>query len=246
MLNITINQSSNIDFITIIASVIGALIAGFFSWFATKQAHENNQKLKDKELKIYEKATALSIVEELKVLLEEYKSEFDLVFKNLKSNDYIVFSYYITQDYTTIFTQNSGEIGLIKNEELRKLIIKSYLCLKRFIEELQIYTNDLQNFEKERNKFISKKFPNLINLNLSEFDLNEIDGLKQELKKCGFSYTEGTPLLEDENMNFFASDYQRIKDLRNYSQNLKRQYFRLKGLINKTYNLALCVYNKEK
>ena len=47
MLNITINQSSNIDFITIIASVIGALIAGFFSWFATKQAHENNQKLKE-------------------------------------------------------------------------------------------------------------------------------------------------------------------------------------------------------
>ena len=103
---------------------------------------------KYKELKLYEKATVLSIVEELKVLKFSYENEFDNLYGDINGDDFLRTRYVISQDYMTVFTQNAGEIGLIKDEELRNLLIKSYMLIKNFIEDLKIY-NELfeQHYE---------------------------------------------------------------------------------------------------
>ena len=59
---------------------MGALIAGGFSWLATKQSHENNLKLEAKKNAEIEKAVILSIVEELKVFYEIYYLEMNNFF----------------------------------------------------------------------------------------------------------------------------------------------------------------------
>ncbi len=143
MFNFYCNQTPSIDWTTVIISiasaVIGALIAGYFTSEATKKAHIYNQKLKEDETKLYEKATALSIVEELKVLGSEYQEEFDKQYEELNTKPYLTTIYEISQDYSTVYTQNAREIGLIKNATLRNLIIKSNILLKKYIEDLKIY-----------------------------------------------------------------------------------------------------------
>ncbi len=166
MFNFYCNQTPSIDWTTVIISiasaVIGALIAGYFTSEATKKAHIYNQKLKEDETKLYEKATALSIVEELKVLGSEYQEEFDKQYEELNTKPYLTTIYEISQDYSTVYTQNAREIGLIKNATLRNLIIKSNILLKKYIEDLKIYKQLLGKHYELNKNFVATAYPKLI------------------------------------------------------------------------------------
>ena len=121
----------------IIAQIAIALISGLVgAVIGSKSAY----KLKQDELKLYEKATALSIIEELKVLRDEYQEEFDKQYNGLNEQQYLNVTYTISQDYSTIYTQNAGEIRLIKNTDFRNQIIKANLLIKKYIEDLKIYS----------------------------------------------------------------------------------------------------------
>ena len=121
----------------IIAQIAIALISGLVgAVIGSKSAY----KLKQDELKLYEKATALSIIEELKVLRDEYQEEFDKQYNGLNEQQKLNVTYTISQDYSTIYTQNAGEIRLIKNTDFRNQIIKANLLIKKYIEDLKIYS----------------------------------------------------------------------------------------------------------
>ena len=111
---------------------------------------------------MYEKATALSIVEELKVLGSEYQEEFDKQYEELNTKPYLTTIYEISQDYSTVYTQNAREIGLIKNATLRNLIIKSNILLKKYIEDLKIYKQLLGKHYELNKNFVATAYPKLI------------------------------------------------------------------------------------
>lgn len=135
---------------------MGALIAGGFSWLATKQSHENNielEKLKEKET---ERAVVLSIAEELKVLFEIYGNDMEVYFETLQTeNDYLQSYYIATLDFFTVFSNNADKIGIISNNSLRNLIVKIYVYLKRFLENfnlLRMFYDELHDNELHDNK----------------------------------------------------------------------------------------------
>ena len=135
--------------LSLISGFVGAIIASIVTYNATKQAHENNielEKLKEKET---EKAVVLSIVEELNVLFEIYGKDMEEYFATLKTKNDFLGTYYIaTLDFFTVFTNNSGKIGLISNKELRNLIVKIYVYLKSLLENfnlLKLYLEALEN-----------------------------------------------------------------------------------------------------
>ena len=118
---------------------IGALIAGFFSWLATMQAHKNNLQLEEKKNKETEKAVVLSIVEELNVLFEIYGREMEAYFAKIETeNDYLETYYIATLDFFTVFSNNADKIGIISDNELRNQIVKIYVYLKRFLENFNL------------------------------------------------------------------------------------------------------------
>ncbi len=135
--------------LSLISGFVGAIIASIVTYRATKQAHENNielEKLKEKET---EKAVVLSIVEELNVLNEIYSDQMNDYFKQLELDiDYLNSYYIVTQDFFTVFTNNSDKIGSISNKELRNLIVKIYVYFKRLLEDfnlLKLYLDELEN-----------------------------------------------------------------------------------------------------
>ena len=139
------NMSANI--ITLLSALLGAGIGGFATYKATMQAHKNNIELEEKKNKETEKAVVLSIVEELKVFHEIYYPQMKEGFDQLNKENQYLDSYYIaTQDFFTVYTNNADKIGMITDKELRNLIVKIYVFLKKYLEDfniLRIYHEEL-------------------------------------------------------------------------------------------------------
>ena len=236
MFDINIVQDSLANSFTILASVLGGLITGFFSWLATKEAYKHNKLLKDEELKLYEKATALSIIEELKVLKEAYEDDMDKYYNELKENKYLDSTYTITQDFMTVYSQNAGEIGLIKNVELRNLIIKSYTLLKKYIEHLVNYQELLEDFMNNRKKFIGRIYADIINTECTKADCCfEVNNIRKYSHINNWDWLNEKLMSKSQVINFLNSDDKNEKELIYFSEYLKTMYYELKDVINKTF-----------
>jgi len=234
---------SNQVFLSLTSSFIGGIIGGYFSYKATDKSYKYNTQLQDKKRYVYEKATVLSIVEELKTLLEEYQYDFEETYKALNSQEYIEIRYVVSQDYSTIFTENAKDIGLIKDENLRKNIIKTHIHLKRYLEYLILYTTDFQHFEKARSEFIAKVFPNLIDSATSKANTaKEIANIKVCVQKENWSWLNSSLINQTQVMNFIASDEKLIRHLNKSSIDLKNRFYQLKESIPELIELAETIY----
>lgn len=150
------NMSANI--ITLLSALLGAGIGGFATYKATMQAHKNNIELEEKKNKETEKAVVLSIVEELRVFHEIYYPQMKEGFDQLNKENQYLDSYYIaTQDFFTVYTNNADKIGMITDKELRNLIVKIYVFLKKYLEDfniLRIYHEELASNKAVYNELI--------------------------------------------------------------------------------------------
>ncbi|MBR1680869.1 hypothetical protein IJ707_03660 [bacterium] len=245
MFDINITQCPYTDFSSILASVIGGLITGFFSWLATKLAHEHNRQLKEDETKFYEKATVLSIIEELKVFTEEYQNKFNEQFLNIAENKYLNFVYTITPNCTTVFVQNSRELGLIKNIELRNLIIKSYLLLNKYIENANTYNISANLHIEKRRKFMSIAYPNMVSQVSSQKDIDNF--IDEFLRKYSSEYKKiinESNATEAQIVSYINNEQATIKNLCRSTNDLKRDYNILIKTIQNTISKANELYGE--
>jgi len=113
----------------------------------------------------------LSISNELKELRNAYYTSMSNLYNTLCENEYLNTYYTITQDFTTIYTNNAHNICYINDENLRSLIIKTYINLKQYIEELCFYRESLNDFLLHRKGFLSMLNPHLYIENCSSADL---------------------------------------------------------------------------
>lgn len=221
--------------IALISSLVGAVIG-------SKSAY----KLKHDELKLYEKATALSIVEELKVVTKIFDDDFGPLFKDLDTENHVGTFPYTTQNFYTIFTQNAGEIGLIKKSELRNSIIKSYVDLKKFKEQVTDYNTMLDDFEKSRNAFIARAYPHLINTACATANNNEeIKTIKKYVEHSNWSWLNPQFLNQSHVITFINSDNKMLDRLHKQSLNLQNRLAEIKNIINSTIDLVEKEYSEE-
>lgn len=237
------NMSANI--ITLISALLGALIGGFATYKATMQAHKNNIELEKKKNEENEKAVVLSIIEELRVLKETYQDEMDKLYDNLPPQQYIEICYTVTQDFMTVYSNNASKLGIIKHEKLRNSIIKTYTYLKKYIEYLLNYGTSIMYFEKCRSEFIARAYPDLINSACSKANNElEISKIKNDVRNNNWAWFMTQYLTQAQVINFIKSDDEQIANLIYQSQDLKQKYLELKNLIDKTTDLAMCLYKE--
>ena len=208
--------------LSLISGFIGAIVGGFATY-----------KLKQDELKLYEKATALSIIEELKVLRDEYQEEFDKQYNGLNEQQYLNVTYTISQDYSTIYTQNAGEIGLIKNTDFRNQIIKANLLIKKYIEDLKIYSKLYEEHYKNNKNFVATAYPKLIDKDCSDIDTDGIiyNNITLKMINKDPSWHDNPNLTEAQITCFYNSYDSAKKCLCNFSNRLKTDYYSLKEVI---------------
>lgn len=232
-------------FTSLISGLLGSAIGGFATYKAVDKAHEHNielEKLKEAE---EERNVILSIIEELKVLKETYQVEMDNIYNNLPQNEYILNTYTITQDFMTIYTHNSNKIGIIKDDKIRNLIIKSYTYLKKYIEYLLNYKDELNYFERARDEFIARAYPHLINTACSRANTTyEISNIKEMVNHNNWSWLNSQFLNPAQVQNFLNSDEKLKQDLIDASVDLKEKYIELKNLIDEVVNIGTNKYNE--
>lgn len=234
-------------FTSLISGLLGSAIGCFATYKATDKAHKHNIELKEMELNLYEKATALSIVEELKCLQYAFGEEFNYYFSDISEKTYIEYPITITQDYTTIYTENANKIGNIKNYILRNDIIKTYTLLKKFIENILHYNPAIEKLWSNRFSFIKRMYPQTISNDCADYDIKEeIKKIKDNVEKNIFNWTIFKGLNDSQIINFLKADDTKEEDLIKWSNDLKELYEEIKKLINDIINLSEKEYIEDK
>lgn len=227
---------------SVIIQVIISLISGLAGAFlGSKSAY----KLKQDELKLYEKATALSIIEELKVIKDLYEKTFDEQFSKLSDGGYVNYLLTINPECSTVFNQNAGEIGLIKSKDLRNLIIKTNLQLKKFIESVNNYNVSSSQHAQNRRNFISSAYPNMISVVSSQDDVDSfIDGFIHKFMTEYPKVVEESKMTEAQLVSFVNNEKATLSYLCDIVKALKVDYYNLKNNIELTINKANELYGE--
>lgn len=82
----------------IVGVLIGAFIGGRYVLKSADKSHQHSIELSDMERKKQENITIISLVEELKVIMECYKNEFIQLFSSLKPQKYLTTTYVVMQE----------------------------------------------------------------------------------------------------------------------------------------------------
>ncbi len=239
-------QADFSSLITLVSGLLGAAIGGFATYKAVDKSHINNTVLEKEKEEKNEKNLILAINEELKVLKEAYEQELDTVLLNLKEDQYLTSYYTATQDFMTIYHGNANKIGYIKNKNLRNKIIKTYIFIKRYLEESLIYKKYLDNFYQNRQSFLATVYPNLVNGIFTNIKTApEIAIIVESIGKNDWSWLKSQYINQEQVINFIKSDEQSFLQLIHLSKKIKQLYIQLKAEINSIIMIIESIYPED-
>lgn len=130
--------------ITIVGAIVGGLLAGYYSYKATKQSHENQVKITEENEKLIISSLLQAIHDELDTVFENYQENMGNKIESLDYDQPLLFYYPLISDFFTVYNGNSFLIGRIKDNDLRKSIIKTYTLGKGMIDSFR-FNNELLN-----------------------------------------------------------------------------------------------------
>jgi hypothetical protein len=139
------------SWITIIASILGSIvgggIAGFFTLQGVKKAHQHDLEKQKKDREALVKSLLQSLHDEIETLWETYMKGIGVKLEALSDNQPFLLYYPVTQEYFTVYTGNSFLIGQIDNNDLRKAIIATYTKARGLIDSYRFNNDLLQKYE---------------------------------------------------------------------------------------------------
>jgi len=133
--------------ITIAGAVVGGAIAGYYSFKATKEAHENQKRIADENEKNIITSLLQSIHDEIETIFDNYHENMGVRLESLEDNTPLLFYYPLVSDFFTIYNGNAFLLGRIKDNDLRKSIIKTYTLAKGLIDSYRMNNDLLQKYE---------------------------------------------------------------------------------------------------
>ncbi|WP_145585663.1 hypothetical protein [Yersinia rochesterensis] len=134
-------------FITLASAVVGGIIAGYYSFKATKEAHQNQKKVADENEKLIIKSLLQAIHDELETVFDRYQETMGSKIESLEKNTPLMMYYPLVSDFFTVYNGNSFLIGRIKDNDLRKSIIKTYTLAKGMVDSFRMNNDILQKYE---------------------------------------------------------------------------------------------------
>jgi hypothetical protein len=149
----------------IVATVIGfvaAYIGARATLRATQEQHRNNLELQRQSQNETVRGVVQAIHAELKSLLEIYSSEYEQEWEKYTPGDAFWSFYPISQNYFTIFENNSAVIGLIPDDAIRTSIVRTYLHAKGLVDS-HLYNNRLlEERDKRRRHYMNVADPEVL------------------------------------------------------------------------------------
>jgi hypothetical protein len=143
-----------------ICDFMGVLIGGLLALAGTLLAHWLNYRSRTKADKKIIESVLLAIQAEVRNLHQTYNESVGEKLSNLSPDTPFQFYYPVSQDYFTVFTNNSALIGKIPNNELRNLIINTYVKSKGLIDSYKMNNYMLERWEYFNFLYLETNLPN--------------------------------------------------------------------------------------
>ena len=137
-------------FVPAISSIVGALIggflAGYFALKATKKAHQNNLLIQKKNEENVLKGVLQALHDEIETLIERYQETVGSHIESLEAGKPFLFYYPIFSDFFTVYNSNAFLIGKINDNDLRKLLVRTYVLAKGLVDSYQMNNEFIQKY----------------------------------------------------------------------------------------------------
>ncbi len=127
-------------------------MAGHFSIKAVDRAHQNDLKQRKEEEESLIRSCLCSIQDEIQTVWDRYMSEIGRPVERLADREPFLQRHPITQNYFNIYDGSTSLIGKIKDAELRRLIVTTYLNLKGLVDVYKHGDSVIEIYEKFRFK----------------------------------------------------------------------------------------------
>lgn len=127
--------------------LVGALMGGGFSLWATKKSHDFTSK---REIAREERiiiSLQQAIYDEVETLWESYMKGMGVQIEALQENQPMLAIYPVTQEYFTVYAGNSFLIGRIDDHDLRRSIISSYTKAKALLDSYRMNNELVGKYE---------------------------------------------------------------------------------------------------
>lgn len=128
--------------ITLVGAIVGGLIAGYYSLKATKEAHHHQKTLAEENEKLIISSLLQAIHDELETIFDQYQETMGHKVESLNDGEPLNFYYPVVSDFFTVYHGNSFLLGRIRDNDLRKSIIKTYTIAKGMADSFKL-NNDL-------------------------------------------------------------------------------------------------------
>ncbi|MEI7695463.1 MAG: hypothetical protein WCI64_07450 [Chlorobium sp.] len=139
--------------------IIGGLITGIFSICAVILTNKHNMEvLETKEAKVL-RGLLQALHTEIDCVFEHYKKTAGEYLKNTPNKGKIIFYYPVLSDYFTVYNENASMIGRIENDELRKLLVETYVKAKSLIDSFKMNNEHLSKYEQLNEQAIKTNCP---------------------------------------------------------------------------------------
>jgi biotin-(acetyl-CoA carboxylase) ligase len=145
--------------ITILGAIVGGGIAGHYSLKATKQAHQHQKEISEENEKLIISGLLQAIHDELETVFERYQDSMGTRIESLAPEQPLLFYYPLMSDFFSIYNGNTFLIGRIRNNDLRKSIIKTYTLAKGTVDSYRMNNELLQRYEHWESIFAETKLP---------------------------------------------------------------------------------------
>lgn len=145
--------------ITIAGAVVGGAIAGYYSFKATKEAHENQKRIADDNEKNIITSLLQSIHDEIETVFDNYHENIGVQLESLDENRPLLFYYPLVSDFFPVYNGNTFLLGRIKDNDLRKSIIKTYTLAKGLLDSYRMNNDLLQKYEHWDGVYLETQLP---------------------------------------------------------------------------------------
>jgi hypothetical protein len=132
-----------------VGALVGGGLAAWASFRATKTAHRFAERKHEHDEKMRLKRILQALHDEAETVWGMYSQQMGPYLDGLEDGKPVTMLWRIEQDYFTVFHTNADNIGLIENEQLRKMIIQTYSKAKGTIDSFRM-NNDLALDYKDR------------------------------------------------------------------------------------------------
>lgn len=132
---------------SICGALIGGFIAGFFALKAANKAHQNNLLIQKKNEDNLFKGILQAFHDEIETLLERYQETTGARLESLEAGEPFLFYYPVINDFFTVYNSNASLIGKINDNDLRKLLVRTYTLAKGLVDSYSMNNEFIQKYE---------------------------------------------------------------------------------------------------